>query len=323
MLKRKGFTLVELLVVIAIIGILIGMLLPAVQQVREAARRTACKNNMRQIGLAIHNYESSFKKFPPGVQQLDPSTISTTHGLWSVTTWLLPNMEQQNVYDVLDPRSTNSITSRLADPDAAEVIAVLTTPLSTFLCPSDSAPRLNEERANFEGMNNEAHAPTNFVFANNARLDPFDTSTVAYCNAFAADNPTGAFCDEAQTMGSMTGDGTSNTIMISERSYEAQNKTISNAPAGAALLYGARGYETPAPSATSGMQDVAFATFGGINSNDANQRRQGISSFHSGGVNVVLGDASTQFLTSTTSDVVFNQLVNVRDGGVLESPFGN
>lgn len=322
MTKRRGFTLIELLVVIAIIGILIGMLLPAVQQVREAARRTTCKNNMRQLGLAVHNYESAFKKFPPGVQNLDPNVISATEGLWSVTTWLLPYMEQQNAYDVLDPSTNNTITSRLADADAAAVRAVLETPIATFLCPSDSGDVLNQIRASFDGMTT-AHAPTNFVFSNNARPDPSDSNSIAYCDAFASDSPTGLFCNEAVRMGAMTGDGTSNTIMISERTYEAQNKSANLAPAGSALLFGARGYETPSPSATNGIQDIAFSTYGRINSKDADERRQGISSFHSGGVNLVLGDASTQFLTTSTNDVVYNQLVNIRDGQVLVSPFGN
>ena len=77
----KGFTLVELLVVIAIIGILIGMLLPAVQQVREAARRTQCANSMRQLALAMHNFESSNSHFPPGVQSIDPDLIGVEDNL--------------------------------------------------------------------------------------------------------------------------------------------------------------------------------------------------------------------------------------------------
>lgn len=323
MSKRKGFTLVELLVVIAIIGILIGMLLPAVQQVREAARRTVCKNNMRQLGLALHNYESAFRKFPPGIQNVDPSAISPTEGLWSVTTWLLPQMEQQNIYDVLNPRDNNSITTRLADPDALDVIAVLQNPLSTFLCPSDSAETLNIHRANFDGMGNEAHAPTNFVFSNNARINPADRLEIAYCEPQQANGPVGMFSNTAMGMNAMNGDGTSNTLIISERTYNARNIQQNPDPPGAGLLYGARGYETASAGATNGIQDIAFATFGGINSNVTLERLQGISAFHPAGVNVVLGDASTQFMPTNTDDIVYNQLVNIRDGLILESPFGN
>lgn len=91
--KSRGFTLIELLVVIAIIAILIALLLPAVQQAREAARRTQCKNNLKQIGLALHNYSDVFGSFPIGVNSSFP-------GGWGVSFWvgLLPYVEQGNVY---------------------------------------------------------------------------------------------------------------------------------------------------------------------------------------------------------------------------------
>ena len=104
LLRKKGFTLVELLVVIAIIGILIGMLLPAVQQVREAARRTQCLNNMRQLGLACHNYHSAFMRFPPGCnwnegssdpQRGEPVLAGGQRVAWG--TFILPYIEQANL----------------------------------------------------------------------------------------------------------------------------------------------------------------------------------------------------------------------------------
>ena len=108
-----GFTLVELLVVIAIIGILIGMLLPAVQQVREAARRIECGNSMRQLALAMHNYESSNMHFPPGIHSRDPNLYTTnevlnTHGFnWSAI--ILPFVEQNSQFDILGRLSMNFV----------------------------------------------------------------------------------------------------------------------------------------------------------------------------------------------------------------------
>jgi len=105
----KGFTLVELLVVIAIIGILIAMLLPAIQQVREAARRIQCANNMRQIALANLNYESAFSSFPPGFVTPDTnpndSSVAQPNSYWSWSAQIFPFADLQNASDVLNVRN--------------------------------------------------------------------------------------------------------------------------------------------------------------------------------------------------------------------------
>ncbi len=107
--SKRGFTLVELLVVIAIIGILVGLLLPAVQQAREAARRMQCTNNLKQIGLAFHNFESAQRRFPHSGQCDSTGASSTTYMIHSVCTQLLPYLEQNAVYNLFD-HDANSLT---------------------------------------------------------------------------------------------------------------------------------------------------------------------------------------------------------------------
>ena len=146
--NREGFTLVELLVVIAIIGILIGMLLPAVQSVRSAAQRTACSNNVRQLALAVHNYESAHMKFP--VNQVGPGEESVTEagefqaGYYSWLVPLLPHMEQGNVHDSFDLRTNNGdgMDFRISDTHAnAEAVSTV---IPAFLCPSDTPNQQND-----------------------------------------------------------------------------------------------------------------------------------------------------------------------------------
>lgn len=107
MKKKNGFTLVELLVVIAIIGILIGLLLPAVQAAREAARRMSCSNNMKQIGLGVHNFESSYRKLPSSGQCGSTGSTTTSYTIHSTATQLLPYIEQTAVYNLFDHDFTN------------------------------------------------------------------------------------------------------------------------------------------------------------------------------------------------------------------------
>ena len=125
--KRRGFTLIELLVVIAIIAVLISLLLPAVQQAREAARRTQCKNNLKQIGLALHNYLDANNTFPPAFVS-DIAQNATPGGEWSIHARIMPFLDQANLYNTAD--------LSLAYGDGANQ-GIATQRISTYLCPSE------------------------------------------------------------------------------------------------------------------------------------------------------------------------------------------
>jgi prepilin-type N-terminal cleavage/methylation domain-containing protein len=122
---RRGFTLIELLVVIAIIAILIALLLPAVQQAREAARRSQCKNNLKQIGLALHNYLEAHRKFPPSYVVV-PGVTTTVGGQWSIPARLLPYLDQANLQDLINWNLAYSAQ-----------VNVATTRIPLYLCPSE------------------------------------------------------------------------------------------------------------------------------------------------------------------------------------------
>ena len=320
MSKRKGFTLVELLVVIAIIGILIGLLLPAVQAAREAARRMTCSNNMRQIGLALHNFESSRQELPPGVTN---PTEAGDH--WGPTVWLLPMMEQAATFEALRPSETGNIVGNGNLLETGHPFA---------LCPSDSeGAELNCGRRGLGTVNGAQTAATNYVYSNNSLEDPFSV------NNFIIGSPcdesvqvaTGIFCDRATSLPKLP-DGTSNLIMVSERSATLVDSTDTFFGlhfSDRALIYGSRPIATRSTVGESnapGISDIGFSTANGISNGrqDTNgvNGDQGAGSRHGGGANVCLADASCHFLPSGIDAVVYNQLVHIRDGVVFaESPF--
>lgn len=152
--KKRGFTLIELLVVIAIIAILIALLLPAVQQAREAARRSQCKNNMKQLGLAIHNYHDVYDQFPLNYSSTWGQALNGQSMSWMVT--ILPYIDQAPLFNQIDhnygirndPRSPNPDSTPVANPSNGWVAKQI---IPAFICPSGTSDKVMGGRANYGG----------------------------------------------------------------------------------------------------------------------------------------------------------------------------
>ena len=199
--RKNGFTLIELLVVIAIIAILIALLLPAVQQAREAARRTQCKNNLKQIGLALHNYLDVYTKFPPAFVS-DISTTNTPGGEWSIHARLLPYLEESNLYNQAD--------LSLAYGDPAN-LGIATQRVNAYLCPSDVN---DKQRVGSSGSS--IHYPITYGY-NGGTWRVWTNATRQIGN--------GAFAPNSRFSTAHFTDGTSNTLGFMEvKAFTAYNR---------------------------------------------------------------------------------------------------
>ena len=199
----RGFTLVELLVVIAIIGILIGMLLPAVQEVRAAARRTTCSNNLKQMALGMLNYESAHQHFPPGTKSGISENREQPGLCWGV--FVLPYIEQNASYDAIQELSSNFEVPTLDYIDANGV-NYASTVISTFQCPSCPMGDFQTRRLDPDVT---MHAKSNYVGVyGNTRANGTDQEISKQSGML--------YYNSATTFGEVT-DGSSNTFLVGER----------------------------------------------------------------------------------------------------------
>ena len=231
---RLGFTLVELLVVIAIIGILVGLLLPAVQAAREAARRMQCSNNLKQMGLALHNYESSYKIFPAGGVTPGGCCSTPSAGNWAL--FILPFIEQTNLYnqynfalwnDFLPGRAPRANPRPVTDVNGP----VVETVIATYACPSDPGAGVLERPGSGRGSNklyrtSSYRAVSGAGYRGIAWMDSNQTNAWHTANRGVLFTVGGYHYDRTATGGAAHGagqtkigaitDGTSNTIVLGE-----------------------------------------------------------------------------------------------------------
>jgi prepilin-type N-terminal cleavage/methylation domain-containing protein/prepilin-type processing-associated H-X9-DG protein len=287
---KSAFTLVELLVVITIIGILIALLLPAVQAAREAARRMQCANNFRQVGLAMHNYHSAIGTFPPGqlahgYDSCNPGVASAGAG-WG--THILPYLEQQAVYDQFDFRK--SFTNTTANASGKSNFQVAATYIGAYLCPSD--PQGGELCA-FSGVGTNGSDP-------NEDFRQTNMAGVADPASWSCDSngwwPT-AYPKVGGVMGEGQGariadiyDGTSCTLMVSEVTGGGRGSFGGATWGWSDALDTADGINSPLNSLPGGLSPTLF-----------NPSTVGPSSYHPGGCNFLMADGSVQFLSENIS----------------------
>ena len=315
--RKRGFTLIELLVVIAIIAILIALLLPAVQSAREAARRTQCRNNLKQIGLALHNYESSFGTFPPGfISRVtgpwpgganDP--VPEAGAGWSVFAMILPQLEQTSLHQRID------FNRPIADPINQ---FARSTNVPAYRCPSDTwATPVTVWPASI-GINDLA---ANSYVGVLGGADPSGTGpTGSYLARYEEPNFNGIFHrNNAVRMRDIT-DGTSNTIGMGERSSMfAPNGWAGVIPGGqtvfSPMIATQRGQAVGATVRPAITITTVHVRTGGPNAPTGSPG--GFWAPHLGGAHFLLMDGSTRTVGTEVDIRIFRGLAGRNDGVVL------